>query len=150
MDIILKRPIHLLYLLAIPFLLLACSPIKNTSELMIEGMPALETVLIVEETYTEGAKNEYRLPKGVYYPSFLATADSVSYYAPEKISVGFLLFSGSTMCEGGINVDINNPYDEHVMFARNCQADPGFIVNLERKVKFKIVSHESLQAQASK
>jgi len=144
MGITLKSALTLC-LICLSLGLTGCSQIKDSTELTIEGMPILDTFLVVEETYTEGKNNEYMLPEGVYYPSRLVYGDELRYYALELISVGYFLLPGSSMCEGGIMVNIHKPYDEHVMFTRNCQADSGFIVNLERKVKFKVVHRSSLE-----
>ncbi len=145
MDITLKRTFYYLSLFYFSLVLPGCGQIKDSTELTIEGMPILDTFLVVEETYTEGKNNEYMLPKGIYYPSRLVYGDMLRYYSLELISVGFFLLPGSSMCEGGIMVNIRKPYEKHVMFTRNCQADSGFIVNLKRKIQFKIVHASSLE-----
>lgn len=112
---------------------------------LILGIPVPDTVLVLDETYFEGKDGEdYTLPKGLYQPVRIQRGDWLQYEAPQKIRVGFMIFSGSTECYGGIMVKQNSPYQDYKMYAVNCQNEPVFTGDLESRPKFRIVKETEI------
>jgi len=112
---------------------------------LILGIPVPETVMVLDETYLEGKDGEdYTLPKGIYKPVRIQRGDWLQYEAPQKIRVGFMLFSGSTECYGGIMVKQGSPYQDFKMYAVNCQNEPIFTESLDARPKFRIVKESDI------
>ena len=123
-------------LTVIVFLIAGCSIgflERLTPEHRILGYPALETVLVVERDF---AHQNYVVPSGVYYPDSGFNNGRINYAGRQPVTVQTML-GAPRVCEGGVSVNVANPYGDYELFAYYC-GDPVTVYSIPKQLKFRI------------
>lgn len=125
---------RLLAVLFFVWIIGGCATVQMLSPTtQVDGLPAIETVLIVTDQFTHGGNT---LPQGKYYPAFQSANGYVIYHFPAPIKVKSLWMND--VCRGGLAVKQDDPYGKYFIAVQDCFGDPNIRVDIPHEVKFRI------------
>ncbi len=134
---VMKR-LHYIPLLLSLTLLAGClsflGPINKDHKIL--GQPLIDTVLIVEEDYSDESTF---VPAGVYLPDSAFSRGVANYLGSKPISVK-LMGLMSRQCMGGVSADFDAPLKEYKLFLYYCGGEQVITYSIPKKLKFRIVN----------
>ncbi len=113
-----------------------------TKDHRILGHQLTETVLIVDEDYSDGSTF---VPAGSYVPDSTFSNGLANYLGAKPISVKLMGFM-SRQCYGGVSVDLDAPAKEYKLFLYFCGGERVITYSIPKKLKFRIVDKASLRS----